>query len=150
MDVEEIGLILLWVISIVVLGFLMFTAVFGVISISHLENDYVNSVDMCKTLNGLVLPEYVVQAGLVIYLFFFKYWIEFAIAAPTLAYHAYLYRKGLHLLDPVRLYHGEQLRLERKKYYLKLIYYLICFMFFLYRIIEKLTLINLPTKRLIV
>jgi len=117
MDVEEIGLILLWVISIVVLGFLMFTAVFGVISISHLENDYVNSVDMCKTLNGLVLPEY---------------------------------RKGLHLLDPVRLYHGEQLRLERKKYYLKLIYYLICFMFFLYRIIEKLTLINLPTKRLIV
>lgn len=131
-----------YIIALVCTAFLIFFAIWYVISIDELKSDYKNPIETCANLNPLVLPEYFVHILPQILLLFAGEWTTVIFCGlPLIAYHAWRYstrprgmtRSGL--FDPTTIMNSRHLSFNMKEGWCKLIFYLISFFYFLYSMI---------------
>uniref|UniRef100_A0A914DAA8 Protein cornichon n=1 Tax=Acrobeloides nanus TaxID=290746 RepID=A0A914DAA8_9BILA len=132
-----------YLIALIAVAFCIFFAIYLVICIDELKTDYKNPIEQCRSLNQLVLPEYVIQFVCFV-LFVFSFQI-FSIVwnAPLLAYHVYRYMNrpvmsGPGIYDPTTIMNADQLSKSAKEGWVKLGFYLISFFYYLYALIYTL------------
>jgi len=126
----------LWGVSELCVSGLIFVVVFVLISMSDLESDYINPVDMCNKVNNLVLPEYITQFVLTIVFLLTGNWIEFLLNLPLAIYHILGITKSKYYVDPTTIFNT--LPEHKRKGLIKLGFYMICFFFYLYRLVYSL------------
>lgn len=130
-------------------AFLIFLLVFHVISFDELKTDFKNPIEHCKTLNPLVLPEYALQLLMTIFFLLCGEWITVLINLPLLAYHIYRLQKSpiraklfnivkIGLYDPTSIMNSDQMSRAIKEGWIKLIFYLFCFFYYIYGLVSSL------------
>jgi len=124
-------------------AFLIFFAIFHIISFDELKTDYKNPIDQCNSLNPLVLPEYVLHILFNLLFLLSGEWFSLLLNAPLIAYHVNRYRTrpimsrpGLY--DPTNIMSREVLDRCQREGWVKLAFYLICFFYYLYGMISSL------------
>eukprot|EP00741_Cyanophora_paradoxa_P000512 tig00000405_g499.t1 len=125
--------LLLWLFLFLLTAAALFVTIFGLISLSDLENDYINPVDLSERLNQLVMPEYGGQALLAALLLLFGHWLFALVMLPVAGYHGYLYSKRQHRLDPTSVF--QTVSVHKNQRYAKMGLYLVVFFYVLYRLI---------------
>jgi hypothetical protein len=121
---------------------LLFGSVFFIIMFSDLESDFVNPIDLCLKLNQFVIPDHALHA-LITFLFLISgQWIDFVLNLPLLGWHAYKYLFLIRLSQNKFKYDATEIFRKlgdaKKESFAKLGFYLLCFFFYLYRMIEAL------------
>ncbi|CED83666.1 ER vesicle integral membrane protein involved in establishing cell polarity, signaling and protein degradation [Phaffia rhodozyma] len=104
-----------------------------IIMFSDLECDYINPIDLCNKLNAFVLPEMIAHAGLTTLFLLSGQWLAFLFNAPLVAYNANKIFKGQQSYDATEIF--RTLPGHKKEAFIKLGFYLLCFFYYLYRMI---------------
>ncbi|KAI9145976.1 cornichon [Paraphysoderma sedebokerense] len=104
-----------------------------IIMFSDLECDYINPIDLCNKLNQFVLPEYAAHAFLTIVFLLSGSWLALLLNLPLLSYHVDKVSKQRHLYDATEIF--RTLQLHKRESFIKLGFYLLCFFYYLYRMI---------------
>ncbi|XP_046847691.1 protein cornichon homolog 1-like [Xenia sp. Carnegie-2017] len=130
-----------FVFAVLVSVVFIFFAVWNIIAFDDLKTDYKNPVDLCNSLNPLVLPEYGLHLFLCLLFVIGLYWTAILWNAPLIAYHIHRYinrpvmsRPGLY--DPTEVMNGSEMSRCVKEGWVKLAYYLFSFFFYLYRMMS--------------
>lgn len=108
-----------------------FTILYG-----DLEADYINSIELCKKVNILGVPEGILHAFISILFLFNGYWFVFLLNAPVMAYNASKVYKKTYLLDATDIF--RILGRCKIECFLKLGFYLLIFFFYFYRMVTVL------------
>ncbi|KAI6654244.1 hypothetical protein LOD99_643 [Oopsacas minuta] len=113
---------------------LIFLTIWNVVSFDELKNDFKNPVDLCKSLNPLVLPEYSLQAVFSLtFLLTFKF-VSLLLTAPITIYHAFRYTRrtsrSLGIYDPTTIMNRRELERCQREGWIKLAYYIVMFFYF--------------------
>nr|KAJ3420797.1 hypothetical protein HK105_005253 [Polyrhizophydium stewartii] len=116
---------LLFLFALIVSAVLLFGMVFFIIMFSDLESDYINPIDLCNKLNQFVMPEHILHAVLWALFLITGNWTAMLLNTPLVAWHAYkqIFRT---------------VNSQKREAFFKLIFYLISFFYYLYRMIEAL------------
>ncbi|XP_065065202.1 protein cornichon homolog 1-like [Rhopilema esculentum] len=122
---------------------LIFLVIWNVIAFDDLRTDYKNPIDLCQTLNPLVLPEYGLHAFLMLLFFFGGFWIVFLFNVPLLCYNIYRYANrgiisGVGIYDPTEIMSTSVLNKCQREGWVKLAFFLISFFVYLYRLLYAL------------
>ena len=112
---------------------LLFCMVFFIIMFSDLECDYINPIDLCNKLNQFVLPENIAHAFLSLLFLVNAQWIAFIINVPLVVFNANKIRTKAHMYDATEIF--RTLPQHKKESFIKLGFYLLCFFYYLYRMI---------------
>ncbi|GAN06596.1 26S proteasome non-atpase regulatory subunit 8 [Mucor lusitanicus] len=107
-----------------------------VIMFSDLECDYINPIDLCNKLNQFVIPEMGAHAFLFFMFLVNGSWMSMLLNLPLAAYNVRKVMNGRHMYDATEIF--RTLSQHKKECFIKLGFYLICFFFFLYRMIVAL------------
>lgn len=124
---------ILFLFSVVISAGLLFAMVYFIIMYSDLECDYVNPIDLCNKLNLLVLPEIVTHALLTIIFLFLGSWFALLVNLPLVAFNANKIINNKHLYDATEIF--RTLGNHKRESFVKLGFYLVCFFYYLYRMI---------------
>ncbi|KAI8926753.1 cornichon [Entophlyctis helioformis] len=127
---------MLFLFALVMSAVLLFGMVFFIIMFSDLESDYINPIDLCNKLNQFVLPEHIAHAVLCALFLLTGSWVALIINLPLLAWHGYKIINNRHMYDATEIF--RTLPQQKKEAFAKLGFYLLCFFFYLYRMIEAL------------
>ncbi|CAJ0950043.1 unnamed protein product, partial [Mesorhabditis belari] len=134
---------LCYLIALIAVAFCIFFAIYTVICIDELKTDYKNPIEQCRSLNQLILPEYIVH-GIFTVLFLLS-WQLFSILinSPLVAYHVMSYMRrpvmsGPGIYDPTRILNRLELSHHMRVAWIKLAFYLISFFYYLYALIYTL------------
>jgi len=132
-----------YVLALILDAFLIFFSVFHVIAIDELKTDFKNPIDQCNTLNPLVLPEYIIHMFFNLVFLFAGEWITVLLNLPLIAYHIHRYMhrpimSGPGLYDPTTIMGAQQMNLITKEGWVKLLFYLISFFYYIYGMISSL------------
>jgi len=93
-----------------------------------------NPIDVCRTLNILVLPEfYLLWLGAAMYLLTLN-WVELLFSLPLAAYNAYQMFRKQHYYDPTQAHRVRSL--VKKRALLKLAFFVLLFFWSLYRLVS--------------
>ncbi|KMT12241.1 hypothetical protein BVRB_5g101860 [Beta vulgaris subsp. vulgaris] len=111
-----------WLISFFVIIALLVVVVYQLMCLADLEFDYINPYDSAIRINQVVLPEYVIQAGLSLLFLLTGHWIMALLCAPYLYYNVTRYMNNQHLVDVTEIFN--LLNWEKKKRLIKLGYLL--------------------------
>ncbi|KAI8815171.1 putative ER to Golgi transport-related protein [Cladochytrium replicatum] len=112
---------------------LLFTMVFFIIMFSDLECDYINPIDLCNKLNAFVLPENIAH-GILWFAFLLNgSWIALLINTPLLAWNVNKIVNNRHMYDATEIF--RTLPKHKEEAFAKLGFYLLCFFYYLYRMI---------------
>jgi len=112
---------------------LLFSMIFFIIMFSDLESDYINPVDMCNKLNPFVIPEMAAHGFLTLLFLLCGQWFTFLVNLPLAAYNAnkvIAKNFGYDATEIFRTMGG-----HKKEIFFKMGFYLLCFFFYLYRMI---------------
>ncbi|KAK2722688.1 hypothetical protein QYM36_003017 [Artemia franciscana] len=109
-------------------------------AIDELNTEFRNPVELCKTLNPLVLPEYMTHIFMNILFLFAGEWTSLAFNIPLIAYHAYRYSKRTQMssfsfYDPTNIMNADVLNFFIREGWIKMIFYLLSFFYYLYGLI---------------
>ncbi|RDB25328.1 ER-derived vesicles protein ERV14 [Hypsizygus marmoreus] len=115
---------------------LLFGMVYFIIMFSDLESDYLNPVDLCNSLNSLVIPENAIHAFLALLFLLSGQWMAFALNLPLVAYNANKIMKKSHMYDATEIF--RTLDTHKKECFFKAGFYLLSFFYYLYRMIAAL------------
>ncbi|ORY97577.1 cornichon [Syncephalastrum racemosum] len=126
----------LFLFGIVMAALLLFLMVFFVIMFSDLECDYINPIDLCNKLNQFVLPEMGAQAFLFFMFLVNGSWVAMLLNLPLVAFNVNKVTNSRHMYDATEIF--RQLNQHKKECFIKLAFYLICFFYYLYRMIVAL------------
>lgn len=133
---------LAYIIALIFTAFLIFFAIWYVISIDELKTDYKNPIETCNNLNPLVLPEYAVHAIPNIFFMVSGEWTSFFICGlPLMLYRGWRYTKrpqgmsATGLFDPTTIMSSKNLKYNITEGWCKLVFYLLSFFYFLYSMI---------------
>ncbi|KAI0079308.1 putative ERV14-ER-derived vesicle [Panus rudis PR-1116 ss-1] len=126
----------LFILSLLVVAGLLFTSVFFLIMFSDLESDYINPVDMCNKVNLFVLPEHGVHAFLTVLFLLSGQWFAFLLNAPLFAYNVRKVVNQNHVFDATEIF--RTLERHKNEVFIKIGFYLLCFFYYLYRMIVAL------------
>ncbi|KAG1113132.1 hypothetical protein G6F42_014546 [Rhizopus arrhizus] len=107
-----------------------------VIMFSDLECDYINPIDLCNKLNQFVIPEMGAHAFLFFMFLVNGSWMSMLLNLPLAAYNVRKVMNNRHMYDATEIF--RTLSQHKKECFIKLGFYLICFFFFLYRMIVAL------------
>ncbi|XP_020604374.1 protein cornichon homolog 1-like [Orbicella faveolata] len=134
MSFEVFTFILAILISIV----LIFLAIWNIIAFDDLKTDYKNPVDLCNSLNPLVLPEYGIHLFISLLLLAGGQWTAFLFNLPLIIYniHRYSNRPVMSvpgLYDPTEVMNANVMSRCQKEGWIKLTFFLLCFFYYLYR-----------------
>ncbi|KAG1138607.1 hypothetical protein G6F37_010656 [Rhizopus arrhizus] len=119
--------------ELIMAALLLFMMVFFVIMFSDLECDYINPIDLCNKLNQFVLPEMGAHAFLFFMFLVNGSWIAVLLNLPLVIYNVRKVMNGHHMYDATEIF--RTLPQHKKESFFKLGFYLICFFYFLYRMI---------------
>jgi len=126
----------LFLFAVMMAAALLFTMVFFIIMFSDLECDYINPIDLCNKLNQFVLPENAAHAFLTLLFLLCGQWTAFLLNAPLMLYNANKIRTKNHMYDATEIF--RTLSSHKKESFIKLAFYLLCFFYYLYRMIVAL------------
>jgi len=127
---------LLFLFGVIMAALLLFIMVFFVIMFSDLECDYINPIDLCNKLNQFVLPEMGAQAFLFLMFLLNGSWIAALINLPLVVFNVQKITNNRHMYDATEIF--RTLSQQKKECFIKLGFYLLCFFFYLYRMIVAL------------
>ncbi|RCH88073.1 hypothetical protein CU098_009878 [Rhizopus stolonifer] len=130
------GEAMLFLFAVVMSALLLFMMVYFVIMFSDLECDYINPIDLCNKLNQLVLPEMGAHAFLFFMFLVNGSWMALLLNLPLVAFNARKVMNSRHMYDATEIF--RTLSQQKKECFIKLGFYLICFFYFLYRMIVAL------------
>eukprot|EP00127_Corallochytrium_limacisporum_P006136 Clim_evm3s219 gene=Clim_evmTU3s219 len=130
------GTAFLFILAVVLVAVLLFGMVFFIIMLSDLECDYINPIDCCNKLNQFVIPEYALHGFLTVIFLPAGQFIAFLMNLPLVGYHAWKYTQKKHTYDATSIF--QQLKYHRQECLVKLGFYLLCFFFYLYRMMVAL------------
>ncbi|KAI9168255.1 hypothetical protein H9P43_007627 [Blastocladiella emersonii ATCC 22665] len=123
----------LFLFAVVMAAVLLFAMVFFIIMFSDLECDYINPIDLCAKLNQFVLPEFAAHWFLTSAFLVTGSWVALAINLPLAGYHVKKILDKKHKYDPTEIF--RTLQVHKRESLGKLGFYLICFFYYLYRMI---------------
>ncbi|BDA44050.1 probable protein cornichon homolog 4 [Coccomyxa sp. Obi] len=106
---------------------------YGLIILSDLENDFINPHDSSASLNTWVMPEYIAQAALTALLLFSGKWLSGLVMLLLVAWNVRTYLRDEHKVDVTEVF--RQIPREKNIRIVKLIFYLLGFVYFIYRLI---------------
>ncbi|CAO3689108.1 unnamed protein product [Umbelopsis ramanniana] len=107
-----------------------------VIMFSDLECDYINPIDLCNKLNQFVLPEMGAQAFLFAMFLINGSWLAALLNLPLVVFNVQKVTNNRHMYDATEIF--RTLSIHKKECFFKLAFYLLCFFFYLYRMIVAL------------
>ncbi|KAG1142288.1 hypothetical protein G6F37_007331 [Rhizopus arrhizus] len=119
--------------ELIMAALLLFVMIFFVIMFSDLECDYINPIDLCNKLNQFVLPEMGAHAFLFFMFLINGSWIAAFLNLPLVIYNVRKVMNGHHMYDATEIF--RTLPQHKKESFMKVGFYLICFFYFLYRMI---------------
>ncbi|EGC36887.1 hypothetical protein DICPUDRAFT_54361 [Dictyostelium purpureum] len=116
--------------SLIGVGGLIALIVIQLLLLTDLEGNDINSIEFSRRINKLILPEYIIQAVFSVWFLLTIRWFLFILNLPVLVYHYLRYSKGLHKVDPTKVYQmtsklGNHLML-------KLVFYMVMFFVYLF------------------
>ncbi|XP_062503657.1 protein cornichon-like [Corticium candelabrum] len=119
---------------------LIFFMVWNVICFDELRSDYRNPVDLCNSLNPLVLLEYFGHVLLVVLLAIGGFMWTLFLNVPLLLYHMCRYYRRPRmsvpgLYDPTNVMNMTEMKFNIREGWTKLVYYLFCFFFYLFNVL---------------
>ncbi|KAI8901513.1 cornichon [Globomyces pollinis-pini] len=103
---------------------------------SDLECDYINPIDLCTKLNQFVIPEHILQGVLWVLFLLNMEWVTLILNTPLLVWHIHKVTNGRHRYDATEIF--RTISVQKKESFIKLGFYLICFFFYLYKMIDAL------------
>jgi len=130
------GEALLFLFGTIMASVLLFMMVFFTIMFSDLECDYINPIDLCNKLNQFVLPEMLAHAFLFFMFLINGSWIAALINVPLVGFNIQKTTNNRHMYDATEIF--RTLGQHKKECLLKLVFYLISFFYYLYRMIVAL------------
>eukprot|EP00218_Dolichomastix_sp_CCMP3274_P008620 CAMPEP_0170145376 /NCGR_PEP_ID=MMETSP0033_2-20121228/19282_1 /TAXON_ID=195969 /ORGANISM="Dolichomastix tenuilepis, Strain CCMP3274" /LENGTH=150 /DNA_ID=CAMNT_0010381945 /DNA_START=57 /DNA_END=509 /DNA_ORIENTATION=+ len=107
---------------------------YTVINLTDLENDFMNPHDASARINKFFIPEVVLHFALTLIFLFTGRWLLFVVNIPLVVYHAHLWRTNKCYLDVTEIF--AVVKIEQKKRLAKMGFYLIMFVFVIYRLVE--------------
>ncbi|KAF2357793.1 Cornichon [Trinorchestia longiramus] len=128
-----------YICALIIDAFLIFFAIFHIISFDELKTDYKNPIDQCNSLNPLVIPEYALHILFNLMFLFGGEWFSLCLNLPLIAYHINRYRTRpvmsvLGLYDPTNIMSHDVLNSCQREGWIKLAFYLLSFFYYLYGI----------------
>ncbi|MFH4977197.1 hypothetical protein AB6A40_003906 [Gnathostoma spinigerum] len=129
-----------YLVAMLAVAFCIFFAIFTVICVDELKSDFKNPIEQCRSMNQLVLPEYLLHLSYTV-LFVLSMQIGgICWNAPLLAYHIHRYMNrpvmtGPGIYDPTTIMNQNELSRAMKEGWVKLGFYLISFFYYLYAMI---------------
>jgi hypothetical protein len=132
-----------YLLALVLACVLLFFAIYQIIAVDELKTDYKNPIEQCNSLNPLVLPEYGFHIFYSILFLFCGDFITFALNLPLIAYNVMRFINrpvisGYGIYDPTTIMNTSQLSLIVKEGWLKMVFFLISFFYYLYCLIYTL------------
>jgi len=127
------GEALLFLFGTIMAAVLLFMMVFFTIMFSDLECDYINPIDLCNKLNQFVLPEMLAHSFLFFMFLINGSWIAALINIPLLVFNIQKISANRHMYDATEIF--KTIHQHKKECFIKLGFYLICFFYYLYRMI---------------
>lgn len=133
---------LLFCVSLLDTGALLFLLIYFVITLSDLECDYLNAQECCSRLNAWVMPKFIAHVFLSVLLLLHNHWILACLNLPMtfwLLYEAYTVPSGnLGVYDAIEIHNRGQIKRHMRDCMIYLGYYLIFFFLYLYCLITSL------------
>lgn len=132
-----------FILSLLISIGLIFLVIWNVIAFDDLRTDYKNPIDLCNTLNPLVLPEYGIHAFLCVLFLFGGFWVMLLFNLPLLAYHIHRYlsrpvMSNVGIYDATEVMNSTELNRCQREGWVKLAFFLISFFIYLYRMLYAL------------
>lgn len=115
---------------------LLFCMVFFIIMFSDLECDYINPIDLCNKLNQFVLPENAAHGFLTLLFLLSGQWTALLLNAPLVAWNVKKFLDKDHMYDATEIF--RTLGKHKRETFMKLGFYLLCFFFYLYKMVVAL------------
>ncbi|EDO33020.1 predicted protein [Nematostella vectensis] len=111
---------------------------FQIIAFDDLKTDYKNPVDLCNSLNPLVLPEMGIHAFITLLFLVGGQFTAVVFNLPLIVYHVrrYMNRPMMSspgIYDPTEVMNASELWKCQKEGWIKLAFYLVSFFYYLYR-----------------
>jgi len=125
-----------WVLALISAGGLLFVAVYYLVSLTDLESDLQNPIDMCRRANAVVLPEIAAHAVLVLLFLLTGSSLEFAVNLPLLIWNVKNVVEHKHLFDATKIF--QDLPWHKKVNFAKLAFFMLCFFLYLFRLVTSL------------
>ncbi|XP_018496337.1 protein cornichon homolog 1 [Galendromus occidentalis] len=124
-------------------GILMFVAVFHVIAFDELKCSYKNPIEQCRSLNVLILPEYVIHAVFTVLFLLAGEFLTVLINLPLDAFHLMKYMNrpvmsGPGIYDPTIILNANILNQAVREGWVKMAFYLLGFFYYLYGLVSSL------------
>lgn len=127
---------LLFSLSLITCGAILFLLVYFVITLSDLECDYLNAQECCDKLNYWLLPKYIAHAFVTLMLLVHGHLGLFLCNLPLLIWLTYEYftvpQGNLGAYDPIEILNRGQLRKHSRDVMIYIGFYLIFFFVYLY------------------
>ncbi|ORX87178.1 cornichon [Basidiobolus meristosporus CBS 931.73] len=125
--------VIIFLLAVIFSALFLFAMVFYAIMLSDLECDYINPIDLCNRLNQFILPEYIGQYVMAIVFLFSGNWTALIINLPVVAFNTMQLTNSRHMYDATEIF--RTLPAHKKETFLKMGFYLLCFFYYLYRMI---------------
>ncbi|GBF93642.1 hypothetical protein Rsub_06745 [Raphidocelis subcapitata] len=126
--------LLVWVAALIMQSALLGRAMFAIMSLSDLENDFLNPYDLCGRLNRYVGVEYAVQGALALSLLLSGNWFTGAAHLAVLGYMVHLWAGNKVYVDATDAF--RQLPEQKRQRLVQLGAHTALFMVVVYRLIE--------------
>ncbi|EFN57271.1 hypothetical protein CHLNCDRAFT_21686 [Chlorella variabilis] len=123
--------LLTWLLAFILQSALLGCCMYQLIQLSDLECDFINPHDASRNINSVVLPEYLCQAALTIFMLLSGHWLYGGIHLLLLAYHVRQYLRRGHLADVTEIFRQVAPRKRREMF--KLAFYLLTFVLAIYK-----------------
>ncbi|RDD40240.1 Protein cornichon-like protein 1 [Trichoplax sp. H2] len=130
----------LWafIIALILDAVLILMIVWHIIAFDELKTDFKNPVDLCNNLNPLILPEYGIHLFFCFFFLVDGQIFALLINLPVIIYNIYRYANrpfmtGPGLYDPTTVMNSTELAKHQKEGWAKLIFFILCFFYYLYR-----------------
>ncbi|XP_031845237.1 protein cornichon [Nomia melanderi] len=132
-----------YIVALIVDAFLIFFAIFHVITFDELKTGYKNPIEQCNSLNPLVIPEYSLHILINVLFLISGQWFSLLLNIPLIDYHLWRYyhrpvmsKPGLY--DPTTILNAQVLTAHQREGWIKLAFYVLSFFYYLYGMISSL------------
>lgn len=126
--------LVVWIAALIMQSALLGRNMFAIMSLSDLENDFINPFDLCSRLNRFVGAEYAVQGALTLALLLSGNWFVGAAHVALLGYMVHLWAGNLVYVDTTEAF--RQLPRQKRQKLVLLGTHTALFMVVVYRLIE--------------
>ncbi|CAF4577180.1 unnamed protein product [Rotaria sp. Silwood1] len=117
---------------------LLFINIYNIITLSDLEIDVINVRQACNKLNQTFLPEVVLHVILTVFFIFNNNWFIFILNIVLDLWYFKRQPGQLGFYDPLEINNRRNIKAHMKDFLIRLIFYLLCFLLYLFLLIQAL------------